>query len=97
MDKNQYDPEDVSPPGETLGELLDDRGLSAEDLSSQSGIAAEVIVQLIAGAAPLTPEISFRLEKALQVPAHFWDQRERNYRQSLSRTAPAKASTGTDL
>jgi addiction module HigA family antidote len=82
---NQYQPEDVSPPGETLQELLDERGMSVNDLSEKTQIAAHVIKQILKGKAEITHDMSLQLERVFDVPARFWDNRERHYRKSLAK------------
>ncbi|MFZ2447499.1 MAG: helix-turn-helix domain-containing protein [Syntrophobacteraceae bacterium] len=82
---NQYAPDYVSPPGETLSEILEDRGMSQADLADRTGRAKKTINEIIKGKAPITPKIALELENVLGVPAGFWNSRESQYREYLAR------------
>lgn len=83
--KNQYTPDSVSPPGETLQEILDSRGMSQAELANRTGRPTKTINEIIKGKAALTPETALQLEFALGTPATFWNNRERHYREFLAR------------
>jgi addiction module HigA family antidote len=85
---NQYQPNVVSPPGETLLETLQERAITVEELAAKMESSERAIASLISGNAPLTPEIALQLEQFLGIPAHFWNNRERHYRDSLARSQP---------
>lgn len=80
-----YAPEEVSPPGETLRDLMEERSLSQAELSRRLGRPAQAINEIIAGKKELTEETALELERVLQVPAHFWLAREARYREHLAR------------
>lgn len=89
---NQYVPDDVSAPGETLSEILEIRGMSQAELAERTGVAAKTINEIIEGKARLTPEIALELEHVLSVPAGFWNARESRYQKYLaSKDEPGKA------
>ncbi len=79
-----YHPDTVSPPGDTLQEILDDRGISQTHLSKRVGLSRKTINQIIKGKAPLTPETALALERVLGVRASFWSNRENRYREYLA-------------
>jgi addiction module HigA family antidote len=83
---NQYEPNVVSPPGETLLETLQERAIAVEELAAKMGVSERAISSLISGNAPLTPEIARQLEQFLGIPADFWNNRERHYREYLARS-----------
>jgi HTH-type transcriptional regulator / antitoxin HigA len=85
--KNEYTPERASPPGETLAEILDDRGMSQAELAERMGRPKKTINEIIQAKAALTSETALQLERVLGVPASFWSNLERNYRDSLARQA----------
>ena len=85
--RNEYEPSDVSPPGATLRELLEDRGLTQSDLATRMGRPQKTISEIINGKAAITPETALELELVLSVPASFWNARERDYRAYLARRA----------
>ena len=82
--KNEYNPDYVSPPGETLQELLDTQGLSQADLSIRTGRPKKTINEIILGKAAITPDTAIQLERVLNVPAEFWLTREAHYRAWLA-------------
>jgi len=83
--KNEYVPDSVSPPGETLLETIGALGMPQADLAERTGRSKKMINEIIKGKAPITPKMSLELERVLGVPASFWNNRERNYREALAR------------
>src|SRR5437016_10962622 len=82
---NQYTPEIVSAPGETLAEILEDHSMSQVELAERMGRPKKTISELINGKCEMTPETALQLERVLSIPASFWNNLERNYRDSLAR------------
>ncbi len=83
--ENQYMPDYVTPPGETLQEILDTIGMSKAELADRVGKTPKTIGEIIKHGAPITPATAMELEKALGTPASFWNNRERRYRESVAR------------
>lgn len=81
---NEYEPDSVSCPGETLLETIDALGMTEADLASRMGRPVEAVSDIVSGEAPITPETASALEKVLGVPAQFWNNRERHYREYLA-------------
>ena len=79
-----YSPSEVSPPGETLRELLEERGIPQAELALRMGRPRKTISEIINGKAALTHETALQLELVLGVPADFWNSRERIYRAYLA-------------
>jgi HTH-type transcriptional regulator / antitoxin HigA len=75
----------VSAPGETLADILDDQGLSIDQLAEQLGCSLADASALVAGEIILTAQLAIRLETAFGAPAAFWLNREKRYRQALDR------------
>lgn len=84
---NSYDPDYVSPPGETLLEVLEERGISQAELARRMGRPSKTVNEIIKAKTAITPETSLQLEKVLDIPASFWDSREMYYRQYQIRKA----------
>ena len=76
---NEYLPDVVATPGETLQEVLEDRGIPQVELADRMERPKKTINEIIKGKAALTPETALQLERALGVPATFWNNLERNY------------------
>ena len=83
--QNQYIPDTVSPPGETLQEILEEIGMTQAELAERTGRPEKTIGEIIKGKAAITPETAIRLEQVLGTPAEFWSRREQKFRDWLAR------------
>ena len=86
---NEYRPDQVSPPGETLRDILDERNLSQSELATRMGRPKKTISEIINGKAAITNETALQLEMVLGIPAGFWSSREQHYREYLARLEEA--------
>jgi addiction module HigA family antidote len=84
--RNEYTPEEVSPPGETLVETLDAIGMRQSELARRAGRPLKTINEIVQGKAAITAETALHLECVLGVPASFWNNREAQYREALAPT-----------
>jgi len=82
----RYNPTSVSPPGATLCDLLEERGISQKVLSLRLGRSDKNLSQIVNGKAPITPELAVNLEQVLGTPARFWLERESRYQEWLVRS-----------
>ena len=82
---NEYEPDSVSPPGETLLETIEALGMSQAELAERTGRPRKTINEIIKGKAGITPETALQFEKVLGVPASYWNNHERIYREYLAR------------
>ncbi len=85
MIKNQYNPDFVTPPGETLLETLEVIGMTQAEFAERTGRPKKTINEIIRGKAAITPETALQFEKVLGVSAGFWINREQNYQEWLAR------------
>lgn len=83
--QNEYQPDVVTPPGQTLQEILDTTGMTKAELAERIGKTPKHVGDIIKHGAPITPATAMELEKALGTPAGFWNNRERRYRESIAR------------
>ena len=83
--RHQFAPDWVSPPGETLKDLLEERGWTQRELATRLGYSEKHISQLINGKVPLSESVAQQLEHVLGAPASFWLNREANYREHKAR------------
>ncbi len=83
--KYKFEPDYAVPPGATLRETLEVKGMSQSELALRTGMAEKTISQIINGIAPITYETAEKLEMALGVPARFWNKRELTYREAIAR------------
>lgn len=82
----------ASPPGATIKEQLDDRGMSQKEFALRMDMSEKHISRLINGLVQLTPDVAIRLESVLGIPATFWINLEAIYREKC-----AKAKTENDM
>lgn len=73
----------LSPPGDTIQEHIDFIGMSQAELAERMGRPKEKINDIIKGREPISTATAFQLEKVLGIPASFWLNREKTYRQDL--------------
>lgn len=81
----RYEPDSVSAPGDTLQETLDTLGMSQAEFAARTGRSAKTINEIIKGKAPITPGMALQFERVLGVPASFWMNYERSYREAVAR------------
>ncbi|MDE2662353.1 MAG: helix-turn-helix domain-containing protein [Gemmatimonadota bacterium] len=85
--RNRYSPDEVSPPGDTLREILHERGLTQAELATRTGRPKKTISEIVNGKAAITVDTALRFELVMGVPAAFWNTREQHYREHLARRA----------
>ena len=81
-----YQPTVVTAPGETLAELLEERGMTQTYLAQRTGRPLKTIEGIIAGQMELTTEFAQQLEEIFGTPVTYWLSHEAHYRAYLSRT-----------
>lgn len=86
-----YRPDYAVSPGDTLSEVLAERGMSQAELARRTGLSTKHVNQIIVGAASITADTALRLEKVTGVPARFWTNLEAQYREVRSRQEEAEA------
>lgn len=92
-----FQPDWVSPPGETIADLLEELDWTQKDLAGRLGYSTKHVNQLVAGKAPVTEDTALRLERVLGSTANFWLSREARYRERLARKSDrAKLEQWTD-
>ena len=71
----------ATPPGATIKEQLDDRGMTQKEFAVRMDMSEKHISKLINGEVHLTPSVAFRLESVLGIPASFWNNLEARYQE----------------
>ena len=74
----------ISPPGDTILDITEERGWTIEQLSQQLNYTIEYTNQLIGGEALIDKDVAIRLEQVLGSTSSFWLNREFQYRMLLS-------------
>ena len=88
---NQYEPDYVSPPGDTLIEILDARGMTQKELAARTGRTSKHVNEIVKGKAAITSETAIQLERALGIPASFWNNRQQRYGEYIARIRESEA------
>ena len=78
------------PPGATIREQLDNRGMKQKEFALRMGLTEKHISHLINGKVELTQDVALRLESVLGAPASFWNNLEIIYREKLARVIEEK-------
>ena len=81
----RFQPDYAIPPGETLVEVLGDRGMSQAELARRTGLSTKHINQIVLGAATLSAETALRLELVTGVAAQVWTALEAAYQVARTR------------
>lgn len=75
----------ATPPGATIKEQLENRGMSQKEFASRMGMSEKHVSHLVNGEVQLTPDVANRLEMVLGLPANFWNNLEAIYREKLAK------------
>jgi HTH-type transcriptional regulator / antitoxin HigA len=80
-----FTPDWVSPPGDTIADILEERDWTQIELAERLGYTTKHISLLINGKASINEETALKLERVLGSTAGFWLNREAQYRAALAR------------
>ncbi len=86
-----YQPDDVTAPGETLADLLEEHNMTQTELAKRMGRPLKTINQIVNGKAAITAETSLQLEKVFETPAEYWIKHEAEFRAYLARHQEAQS------
>ncbi|XVQ84651.1 helix-turn-helix domain-containing protein [Microbispora siamensis] len=78
------------PPGETLREILEEKGMTQRELAERVGLSPKHVNQLIHGLVRLTPEVAESLERVIGTPARIWNRLEADYQSTRARLRSAR-------
>ena len=93
-DISEIPPEDLPHPGVYIRDLMDEDGLTPNDLAEMLGVSLPDALDLINERAPITPEIARALERADHGRAEHWllNQRSHDESQAILREKASKAA-----
>ncbi len=83
--KNQYNPQIVFHPGDTLAEKLQELGMGPKEFAVRTGKPEKTIIAILKNKSSITPEMAVQFEHVLKIPAHFWLNMQRNFDEFLAR------------
>ncbi len=66
-------------PGETIADVLEDRGITQAELATRTGMTPAYVSNVIAGKKDISTNFAMALEYALGVPKSFWLNLQANY------------------
>ena len=84
-DTQAFSPDWVSPPGDTIADLLDEKGWEQAALAERTGFTRKHVNDLIQGRAAISADAAQRLATVLGSTIEFWLTREAHYRATLQR------------
>ena len=83
--QNTFKPNYAVPPAEILKETLETLGTTQSELVERMGRPRQTINEVVSGKLSINADTALQLERALSVPASFWNNLETNYQQTLAR------------
>ncbi len=87
LDAAPFAPDWVSPPGDTILDLMEERGWTQVGLAKRLNFTTKHVNQLIKGSVPLTEEAALRLSNVFGSSIRFWLNREAQYRALIVQSA----------
>ncbi len=85
MSSTKFTPNWLSPPGDTMLDLIRAMKMTLDEFSTASGISLTELERLLDGRQRITDDIAVRLGEATGTPSHFWVARDEQYRESALR------------
>jgi HTH-type transcriptional regulator/antitoxin HigA len=86
-----FTPDWISPPGETIEDLLDERGWTQAEFAARVGFTRKHVNDLVKGRASITADTASRLSASLGSSVEFWLAREAQYQAALERRRQLEA------
>jgi len=80
-----FEPQWASPPGGTILDILDEKGMSIEDFCAAMKTSEQMASKLISGDAEIDDKLAAKLQNVLGGSAAFWLRREAQFRSDLER------------
>jgi HTH-type transcriptional regulator / antitoxin HigA len=96
VDDTSFSPDWLSPPGDTISSILDERKLSPAEFAQEIKCTKNEVGDLLEGRAHLTEEVAEQIAHVLGSTPEFWIRRESRYRHDLARLE-REASTPASL
>lgn len=82
---NQYFPQSVSHPGDTLEEKLVEMNMGPKEFAVRTGKPEKTIIAVIKGESGITADMAVLFESVTKIPAHFWLNNQRAYDEFVAR------------
>lgn len=88
---NQFNPDIVFHPGETLAEKLEELKMGPKEFAVRTGKPEKTIIAIIKGDSSLTSEMAVLFESVLKIHADFWLKKQLRYEEYKAREKRALA------
>ncbi|MFA7082127.1 MAG: ImmA/IrrE family metallo-endopeptidase [Bacteroidales bacterium] len=82
---NQFFPDEVFHPGETLTEKLSEEKMSLKEFAIRCNMSEKTIIEIAKGKAKISYETSMKFETVFGIPAYFWIERQSDYDEYMAR------------
>jgi len=90
----QITPYKPTHPGEVLLDELKARGIRQKDFAAEIGMQPTMLNEVVKGKRSITADIALLLEEALDIPADFWLQLQRQYESDATRQGARNVTDG---
>lgn len=90
-DAHAFAPNWVSPPGDTIADLLEENGWERAELAKRTHFTRKHVNELIQGRATISADAAARLSTVLGSTVEFWLTREAHYRAALQKRESEQA------
>src|SRR5579863_4812748 len=84
-ERNTFVPQWVSAPGDTIADILAERGISHAEFTARMQSTPKQIEDLLRGRAIISAETARKLEQVVGSTEEFWLVREAQYRRDLAK------------
>ena len=88
---NQFKPDIVFHPGETLQEKLEELNMGPKEFAIRTGKPEKTIIAILKGESSITPEMAVLFENVLKIPADFWLKKQFRFDEYKAREKRALA------
>lgn len=83
--RTPFVPREAHHPGITLGEKLEELGMSVKEFAIRTGKPEKTINAILRGSSSITSDMAVAFENVTAIPARFWMQKQQNYNEYVSR------------
>lgn len=89
--QEEYTPNIVFHPGETLQEKLEELGIGPKEFALRTGKPEQTISKVLNGKSNITPEMAVIFETVTRIPASFWQRKQARYDEYIAKEQRAVA------
>ena len=91
-DSSTFAPDWISPPGDTIEDLLEERSWTKAEFAERTGFTPKHINELVKGRVPITADAAERLSRVLGSTSDFWLVRDAQYQAACERQRAIKSA-----